>query len=130
MGRYYSGDIDGKFWTAVQGSGAADRFGVEGTQPYYLEYTFYKDEHYDIIVEELANIKNNLGENFELIETFFSQVDSYNNERIQEFFATKGKVITDDDVENILSEYADYILGDKIRTHLETEELCQFTAEL
>ncbi len=28
MGRYYSGDIEGKFWFAVQSSYAADRFGV------------------------------------------------------------------------------------------------------
>ena len=33
MGRYYSGDIEGKFWFALQSSDAADRFGVVGTQP-------------------------------------------------------------------------------------------------
>ena len=30
MGRYYHGDIDGKFWVAVQSSTDADFFGVEG----------------------------------------------------------------------------------------------------
>ena len=29
MGRYYNGDIEGKFWVAVQPSNAADQFGVE-----------------------------------------------------------------------------------------------------
>ena len=30
MGRYYEGDINGKFMFGVQASNAADRFGVEG----------------------------------------------------------------------------------------------------
>ena len=30
MGRYYSGDIEGKFWFAIQSSDDADYFGVEG----------------------------------------------------------------------------------------------------
>jgi len=30
MGRYYDGDISGKFWFGVQSSDAADRFGVKG----------------------------------------------------------------------------------------------------
>ena len=36
MGRYYSGDIEGKFWFAVQSSNAADRFGGI-VKPYYFE---------------------------------------------------------------------------------------------
>jgi hypothetical protein len=30
MGRYYHGDIEGKFWFAVQSSNDADFFGCEG----------------------------------------------------------------------------------------------------
>jgi len=33
MGRYYSGDIEGKFWFACQSSDDADSFGVTGTPP-------------------------------------------------------------------------------------------------
>ena len=40
MGRYYSGDIDGKFWFATQSSNDADFFGVTGYQPEKLEYDF------------------------------------------------------------------------------------------
>ena len=42
MGRYYNGDIEGKFWVAVQSSGDADFFGVEGHSN-YLDYYFDKD---------------------------------------------------------------------------------------
>ena len=37
MGRYYHGDIQGKFWFGVQSSSDASHFGVEPTQM----YTFY-----------------------------------------------------------------------------------------
>ena len=30
MGRYYTGDIEGKFWFGIQSSNSADRFGVIG----------------------------------------------------------------------------------------------------
>ena len=30
MGRYYNGDIEGKFWFGVQSSDDADFFGVDG----------------------------------------------------------------------------------------------------
>ena len=33
MGRWYSGDVEGKFWFGIQDSNAADRFGVTGHQP-------------------------------------------------------------------------------------------------
>ena len=43
MGRYYNGDIEGKFWFAVQSSDDADFFGVEGYSA-YLNYYFDKDD--------------------------------------------------------------------------------------
>ena len=39
MGRYYDGDIEGKFMFAVQSSTAADRFGSEGFNN-YVDYYF------------------------------------------------------------------------------------------
>ncbi len=43
MGRYYNGDIEGKFWFAVQSSNDADFFGVKGYSA-YLNYHFNKDD--------------------------------------------------------------------------------------
>ncbi len=34
MGRYYNGDIEGKFMFAVQSSDDADFFGVQGQEAY------------------------------------------------------------------------------------------------
>ena len=57
MGRYYSGDIEGKFWFALQSSDAADRFGVVGTQPNVLNY-YFDESDLEAVEEEIANIEN------------------------------------------------------------------------
>ena len=54
MGRYYSGDIDGKFWFALQSSDAADRFGVTGTQPNYLYY-YFDESDLEAVEEEIKS---------------------------------------------------------------------------
>ena len=48
MGRYYNGDIEGKFWFAIQSSTDADFFGVVGSEPSYLDYYFSEDNLKDI----------------------------------------------------------------------------------
>jgi len=40
MGRYYSGDIEGKFWFGVQSSDDASFFGGEESEPNHLTYWF------------------------------------------------------------------------------------------
>ena len=52
MGRYYSGDIEGKFLFSIQSSDAADRFGVIGQPPSTLIYSFG--------TEDLENVENEL----------------------------------------------------------------------
>lgn len=44
MGRYYSGDIEGKFWFAVQSSDDADFFGGDRSEPNYINYYFSEDD--------------------------------------------------------------------------------------
>ena len=51
MGRYYSGDIEGKFMFSVQSSDDADFFGSEGHTS-YLNYHFDKDDNMTSIEEE------------------------------------------------------------------------------
>ena len=43
MGRYYNGDIEGKFWFAVQSSDDADYFGVQG-EARFLNYYFMTED--------------------------------------------------------------------------------------
>jgi len=119
MGRYYSGDINGKFWFAVQSSNAADRFGVIGETPNYLTY-YFDESNIDEIKEELKRIEESLGEQLKIMENFFNKGTGYNDEMLKE----------NNIDENKLSDYADYLLGEKILKCIEENGECSFDAEL
>jgi hypothetical protein len=119
MGRYYSGDIDGKFWFAVQPSNSADRFGVTGHVPEYIDYNFYEDDKQGV-EEELKRIEETLGEHLHKMDDFFSKNTSYSDETLTENGIDSSKV----------RDYADYKLGKQILDCLEEYGQCQFTAEL
>ena len=55
MGRYITGDIERKLWFGVQSSTAADRFGVQSSEPAYLEYYFDKEDNLKELFNELNN---------------------------------------------------------------------------
>lgn len=130
MGRYYSGDIEGKFWFGVQSSDAADRFGVEGYSPSYIEYDFEAGD-LEGVEDELESIKAELGENLERLDKFFDENDSYNEEKLAKYFKKEFNLKLDSwDISDMLSEYADYYLGIKIRDCLKEKGYCSFTAEL
>lgn len=118
MGRYYSGDIEGKFWFAVQSSIAADRFGVQHSAN-YVEYYFEQDD-LEGVEKEIVNIETSLGDKVQKLDDFFASVISYNDEQLTELGITK------DD----LGEYADLKLGIKIRDCIRETGSCTFDAEL
>lgn len=119
MGRYYSGDIEGKFWFGVQSSVAADRFGVSHNEPNYVEYN-YEEEDLEGVEEEIQVIEETLGDTLQLIENFFAEKDSYNDTELTEAGISK----------EVLSDYADLNLGKKIRDCIKENGSCSFTAEL
>jgi hypothetical protein len=119
MGRYYSGDISGKFWFGVQSSNSADRFGVQGFQPEYIEYVFCQEDK-DSVERELKKIEKSLGDQLQIIEDFFMKNDTYTNDMLIGSGINVSK----------LSDYADYELGKKILDSLNKNGHCEFTAEL
>ena len=80
MGRYYSGDIEGKFWFAVQSSNDADNFGVTGLPPDdRINYYFKKsdmpliEEGLKLCVDTLKEFGSNI---IELLDSYhFSDKD-------------------------------------------------------
>ena len=123
MGRWYSGDIEGKFWFAVQNSNAADRFGVTGVQPEELYYYFDRGNLEDV-EEELNVIKKQLGKYRTKMKEFFKSNGSYTDEKLAQFLdvpVVKAK--------SLLNVYADYELGMKIRKCILENGQCEFTAE-
>ena len=128
MGRYFYGDIDGKFWFAVQSSNAADRFGVIGSTPNYLTY-YYTRENLPDVIQELVNIKTSLGEYFNKFKKFFEEKDYYNDEELMEYLGLEDTDENKRKYRKMLEDYADHGLGIKIKKHLEEFNDCTFDAE-
>ena len=120
MGRYYSGDIEGKFWFGVQSSTVGgDRFGCMENDPGYIDY--YADEdQLPEINEELTNIQNKMGDQLAKYDEFFGKINSYNDQMMVD----AGLDLT------LLGEYADHRFGIKLRDCITEHGSCSFTAEL
>ena len=125
MGRYYEGDIDGKFWFGVQSSSDADYFGVEGSTPGFLDYNFEKDD-LDKVAVSISECKRYLGKYEDKLDKFFDEVDSYNNEMLTKVLG----VVSEKDVRRILEWYARLQLGQKIYDCIKKQGWCHFQAEL
>ena len=119
MGRYYQGDINGKFWFGLQSSDAASRFGGEELEPSYISYHFNED-HLDEVNEEIKFIEEKLGDNKKIIDDFFNKKDSYSNKDLEDINISQA----------MLSDYADLGLGIQIRDCIVENGDCNFDAEL
>jgi hypothetical protein len=119
MGRYYSGDIEGKFMFAVQSSDAAERFGAEEMERSHVDYMISYDS-YQEIKKQLEDIKSSGA--VDRVERMFEKEGGYNNE-IADVYGVSG---------NDLSEYADYNLGKKILDYFDSNpgDDCYFEAEI
>ena len=123
MGRYYNGDIEGKFMFGRQSSDDADFFGQSGT-PEFINY-YFKKEDISTVRERLLECLKVLGNAKPKIDKFFKKNDSFNNQMFEEEFGW--------DVEktnNNLEWYARFELGKKIYKHLKDNDYCSFQAEL
>lgn len=120
MGRYFSGDIEGKFWFGLQGSNAASRFGGQECEPSYINYWFEEDD-LKSVNEELERIEVKLGDKKEVLDKFFDEGSGGYDDKDMEAIG-----VTND----ILLDYADYGLGIKIRDCIVEKGQCSFDAEL
>jgi hypothetical protein len=119
MGRYYSGDIEGKFWFGLQSSNAASRFGGTIEEPQFIHYYF---DMLDLasVQYELLNIEESLGSKVTVIEDFLRDNKAYNYEMLSAVGISRDE----------LSEYVDFRLGREIADCIIRNESCSFKAEL
>ena len=120
MGRYYNGDIDGKFWFALQGSDAGVRFGAVEIESYYIEYEVDR-KSYKAIVNELEDIKSTTG--IDKIDAMFEKVNGYNDDTLKEYGVSKEE----------LTNYADYEMGKQIKAWFDEnpdDDILSFQAEI
>jgi len=116
MGRYYSGDIEGKFFFAIQSSDAGDSFGVIGQAPATLIYSF-GSEDLENIEMELKKIIHNLGSKSFKIRKFYS--NNFNCDQLKKEINY-----------NNLSEFGDLKIGFQILRCLILNNYYEFEAEL
>jgi hypothetical protein len=127
MGRFYHGDIEGKFWFAIQSSDDASFFGgneEEDEENRELNYFFGKDD-IEGIDDGLETCIENMGICREDLDAFFEREDGWNDDMVSTAIGVDKK-----EVRHILQWYARYKLGLKIKACVEEKGQCAFSAEL
>ena len=128
MGRYFDGDIHGKFAFGLQSSTAADRFGVKGESPEYVEY-YYGEDDLETLELELKNIEDGMGKHGGYLKAYYDLYGVNDNVQISfEEYLKKGdkKPLNKEQ----LLEFFDYRIGKKIQSCIKDQGDCSFTAEL
>lgn len=115
MGRYYNGDIKGKFWLATQPSSDAEQFGA------------YEDGGIHYVVSNIEPVKARL-------QQIFKELDIPENYDLTEDDVIKladAKVVRPmtADERKIEGLYASLNMGLKIYNCLMTQDTCEFVAE-
>jgi len=129
MGRYYTGDIEGKFMFGVQSSDDADFFGVEG-EARFLNYS-YSEEELPKVKEGIKECEGVIGEYLVHIEKFFKDNNSFSAERLAKYLSNAlGKDVTEENTRFNLEWYARLELGKEIRDCIKENDECNFEAEL
>ena len=133
MGRYYTGDIEGKFWFGVQSSDDADFFGVDG-EARTLDY-YYGEDTLPKVEEGIKDCKSSLGGYRKLLDNFFKTdgKDGYNDEMLVEYLNKNANHVgthSENGVKFFLEWYARLELGKEIRDCIKEHGQCNFEAEI
>lgn len=119
MGRWYQGDIEGKFWFAVQSSTVGERFGCVEQERGYIDYYIDEDDK-DKIINELKVIEDKLGDELKKFHDFFNKNNGWNDQMLIDAGLDP----------KLIEDYADYGFGQKLLKCVEENGNCSFTAEL
>ena len=147
MGRYYDGDIEGKFWFGVQDSGDAVHFGAEEQEPepytvtedgdedYHEGFVDYriKLDNFHLVQEGIEKCKKDLGRDYKILASFFAQGNGYNDEMIVKHYKdVHNLTINENYVRSSLEVFARLDLGLQILVFFNENpgEDCVFTAEM
>lgn len=130
MGRYYSGDIEGKFWFGVQSSDDPEFFGMKEQDRQYIDY-FIDEEDLDEIKDGLRCCLEKLRHDHAKLSKFFEQTNGYNEQMIVDWYKNQyGQEVGVQEVYAKLEWYARYGLGKKIYRRVKEQGYCGIEAEL
>jgi hypothetical protein len=125
MGRYYEGDIEGKFWFSIQSSNDADYFGVDGVEPNDYLYYHFDETNLPDIKEGIEDCLFKLGKWRKKLDKFFENNNGYNAQMLEKQINLK-----EEQESYILEWYARLQLGEQILECVEKTGECDFKAEL
>jgi len=123
MGRYYDGDIEGKFMFAIQTSDDADFFGVVGQPPEELHY-YFEEDHLEDIKKGIDKCLEELGDWNGKLDKFFKENNGYNDKMLEDQIGLK-----QDKTKEVLVWYARLRLGKEILECVQEQQCCHFVAE-
>jgi hypothetical protein len=136
MGRYYSGDIEGKFWFGVQDSDDASHFGgSEIESEDNLTYLFDKS-NLPTIDLGIQRCVETLGDKLPKLEEYFGEGGkgylSYNpREMCKDFGLSEGDgYMGGGEYKGMMENYARLILGQRIKKCVESIGKCEFKCEI
>ncbi len=120
MGRYYNGDINGKFWFAVQSSDDAEQFGASASESGYIPYS----------ATELCPIKSRLCQIFDELQEppVFWDIESSDKDET-EFYAAYSKY-REEHEDSGDKLWAALDIGLRLYHVVKAEGYCYFEAEL
>ena len=121
MGRYYHGDIEGKFWFAVQSSDDGEYFGMREAEYCIQNYC----DDLELAEKGVKECVQELGKYKEEIDKYFTEYSSYTDEEL-----AKALNISVDKLKEMLVWYARLKLGNKIVACIKEQGSCYYEAEL
>jgi len=126
MGRYYNGDIDGKFWFAVQSSCDGTFFGMEEQEPNYIG--FYSED-LKTAEDGIKECKKELRGYLTKLNKFFNGHGTYSDKTLAEALNLEHE---DDEYvrRHLLVWYARLNLGKKIVKCIKETGSCYYDAEI
>ena len=130
MGRHYTGDIDGKFWFAVQPSDIHEQFGAKEQEPAFIEYMI---ENGPQVLDGLEALECKLGKYLEVAHQFFIQNESYMEIDFMDFAQSYGMNCKNIEVaKQIIRDYADWTSGIEVLEYFNKTgaDVCYISAEL
>jgi hypothetical protein len=123
MGRYYQGDIEGKFWFGVQSSNDGEFFGAQDLHEddplpeseRFIDYMISIDERFESVENGIKKCLVELGVWNEGLTAFFDKNAGWNEKTITEFMDKERNIKTNkDEIKNKLEWFARLGLGRKI----------------
>jgi len=124
MGRYYYGDIEGKFWFAVQPSTDPEFFGMEEYEHNFVNY-YINETDIELIEDGLKECKKNLKGWIRKMEAYWKKNLSYNDGEM-----AKVLNISEEKLKHLIFWYARYRLGKKIYKQVKNHGDCSIEAEI